>query len=126
MSLLSSRKPKVDSDVYPSLLALALALFAAQAPAQPPDTFSATGNIAQARYFHTATLLTTGKVLIAGGTQQVFTPAAAEVSLSSAELYDPSTGAFTPAGDMTLPRSGHTATLLANGKVLIAGGESLR
>src|SRR5258708_22910932 len=113
MSLLSSRKPKVDSDVYPSLLALALALFAAQAPAQPPDTFTATGNIAQARYFHTATLLPTGKVLTAGGTQQVFTPAASEVSLSIAGLYDPSPCAVTPAGVMTGPPPWPPSTLLS-------------
>ena len=72
-----------------------------------------------ARSSHTATLLNSGKVLIAGG--------ANGVADASAEVYDPATGAFTVTGSMTEVRIGHTATLLndsslANyGKVLIVG-----
>jgi hypothetical protein len=81
--------------------------------------FTATGSMGTARRFHTATLLNTGKVLIAGGED------AASNAFASAELYDPSSGTFTPTtGSMTIARSGHTATLLSNGKVLIAGGTS--
>jgi hypothetical protein len=71
-----------------------------------------------ARYAHTATLLPNGKVLIVGGTANGTTPVA------SSELYDPTTQIFTTlsANDLSNPRFGHTATLLANGKVLIVGG----
>ena len=87
-----------------------------------PDlgTFAATGRMTTVRALHSATLLPNGKVLIAGGRDgQDFSAAPA---LASAEVYDPSTGAFTPTGSMNGARARHSATLLANGTVLIAGG----
>jgi hypothetical protein len=79
-------------------------------------TFTATGSMALARQNHTATLLPTGQVLVAGG--------ANVESMASAERFDAATGTFAAAGSMTMTRVGHTATLLGSGQVLIAGGNS--
>jgi hypothetical protein len=83
-------------------------------------TFAATGTMITARARHTATLLRNGKVLITGGLGS----SAFNRPLASAELYDSSSGTFTRAGDMMAARSGHTATLLSDGRVLISGGSS--
>jgi hypothetical protein len=86
-------------------------------------TFSSTGAMTIRRLWHTATLLANGKVLVAGGssdsaTSELFNSG----DLATAELYDPATGTFTATGTMSEVRSEHTATLLANGKVLVACG----
>ena len=69
--------------------------------------------MATARYDHTAALLPNRKVLITGGSNGR--------AISSAEIYDPSTNIWTPAGSMGTARYNHTATLLPDGAVLIAG-----
>jgi hypothetical protein len=89
-------------------------------------TFAATGDMAWRRVWHTLTLLPDGTVLAAGGETEScagnFCMFAG--SVASAELYDPSTGVFALTGGMTAPREVHTATLLKDGRVLIAGGLS--
>ena len=78
-------------------------------------TWTATGSLATARDYHTATLLPNGKVLVAGGVDNTDV-------LASAELYDPASGTWTATGSLATARYYHTATLLPNGKVLVAGG----
>ena len=84
----------------------------------PWGTAASTSLMTTARVWHTATLLPDGRVLIAGGWNGSEDSAAS----ASAELFDPATGSFGPTGPMTTARLGHTATLLADGRVLIAGG----
>jgi hypothetical protein len=81
------------------------------------DTWSPVGTLI-ARSWHTATLLLGGQVLIAGGSFD----SAGHPSHASAELYEPHTGMLTEAAKPHIARFSHTATLLQNGKVLIAGG----
>ena len=78
-----------------------------------------TGMMTSPRTDHTATRLLNGKVLVVGGFVNTM-----EDSTDSAELYDPTTGTWTSTSDaMSTPRVKHTATLLPNGKVLVAGGD---
>ena len=81
-------------------------------------TWTATGSLGTARDLHTATLLPNGKVLVAGGD----TGGPNASNLASAELYDPASGTWTATGSLAIARSLHTATLLPNAKVLVAGG----
>lgn len=87
-----------------------------------PDTglFTPTGSMATGRYMHTATLLASGKVLVTGGCTGTSTDCLE--STASAEIYDPETGLWSSAGSMPFPVVAHTATRLASGKVLVAGG----
>ena len=81
-------------------------------------TWTATGPLAVERFQHTATLLPNGDVLVAGGGNGSFIP----TSLSSTELYHPAAGTWTTTKPLNTARRDHTATLLANGKALVAGG----
>jgi len=69
---------------------------------------------------HTATLLPDGRVLVVGGgcppTQKCQDHAVV------AEVWDPQTATFEPAGSLAQLREGHTATLLPDGRVLVVGG----
>jgi RHS repeat-associated protein len=100
---------------------------ATYAPAQSGATWLARANMASNRRFHTAVRLSTANtaynnlVLIVGGNSGNST------SLNTVQLFSQASNAFvtTPASpNMTLLREGHTATALANGNVLIAGGKS--
>jgi hypothetical protein len=107
----------------------------ASAELYDPSTakFSSTGPMRTGRIEATATLLPDGRVLVAGGWGCVHPKKCfvgnlvlGEDVLASAELYDPTTGKFTPTGSMSAPRENGTAILLASGKVLMLnGGASL-
>ena len=92
--------------------------------------FAATGSAASSRAGASAAALAATQVLLAGG----FSGSAAIKNfslnlyghvLSSAEIFDETTGAFSPAGKMATPRLGFTATALSNsnGKILLVGGQ---
>ena len=68
-----------------------------------------------ARRGHTATRLSDGRVLIAGGENSGGV-------LNQSEIYDPASATFSSTGNLTSARVNHTATLLGDGRVLIAGG----
>ncbi len=70
---------------------------------------------------HTATLLPSGRVLVAGGF--IVRPDGDVDMLRSAEIYDPATGQWAPAAPLLDQAGRHTATLLPSGKVLLAAGE---
>jgi WD40 repeat protein len=75
--------------------------------------------MAQPRTQHSATLLQSGKVLIAGGMGGTVSSGA---DLASSELYDPCTNTWSPAGILGQARNGHSAVLLRDGRVLVVGG----
>jgi hypothetical protein len=83
--------------------------------------FTSTGTMKTARENHVAALLSDGRVLIAGG-DQGDSGDEAKV-LSSAEIYDPGTGQFSPAANLTAARSLAMAAILPDHRVLVAGGE---
>jgi len=83
--------------------------------------WASAGSLATARENHTATLLPSGLVLVAGGLSgsPLLTP------LASVELYDPAAGTWSSGPSMTTMRTNHSATLLASGVVLVAGGSTM-
>ncbi len=81
-----------------------------------------------ARGFHTAALLIDGKMLVTGGNTigqagliHTVPPNCVAIA-QTAELYDPNSGTWTPTDSMAQSRSGQTATVLPDGRVLVAGG----
>lgn len=99
-------------------------LFSAELFDPASGTWSITGEMATARGRHTATLLNDGRVLVVGGQNYVVDAEGLQISetIASAELYDPSTEGWTSAGSVSIGRGSHGATLLQDGRVLIAAG----
>ncbi len=89
-----------------------------------PGGFAATDDMGAGRYLHSATVLADGRALLAGGLGGT----GGLQALASAELFDPNGGgggSFSTTDSMAEARAAHTATLLADGRVLLAGGQSL-
>ncbi|MCX4985884.1 kelch repeat-containing protein [Streptomyces sp. NBC_00572] len=87
-----------------------------------PDTgtWTPTGEMGDARWHHQAVLLHDGRVLVVGGLTDTGRSTSAPLGLC--ELYDPTTGTWTPTGVLRDPRYAHQAVLLADGTVLTLGG----
>ncbi len=109
----------VRSHLFTGLIVLVLGaltmLSAVPTLAAGSGTWTLTSSMHAARDQHTATLLSNGQVLVAGGQNGT-------IFIASAELYNPATGSWTTTGSLHTPRIEHTATLLPNGQVLVAGG----
>jgi N-acetylneuraminic acid mutarotase len=85
--------------------------------------WTATGSMVEDRQGHTATLLDDGTVLVVGGTSELGQQGTQY--RATAELFDPVTRAWRLTTPMNSARAGHTATLLADGTVLVAGGSRI-
>ncbi|AUX46608.1 uncharacterized protein SOCE26_081140 [Sorangium cellulosum] len=85
-------------------------------PAVLDPAWTSTASLASARARHAAAVLSTGRVLVAGGSS------ASGAALQSAELYDPATGTWSATASMAFARVQHTATVRANGTVAVVGG----
>jgi N-acetylneuraminic acid mutarotase len=85
------------------------------------ETWTLTGSLYQPRDEHAASILKNGQVLVTGG----FATNSSNGYINIAELYDSSTEEWTRVDDMAILRSGHTASVLTNGDVLITGGYNL-
>src|SRR5207253_6007752 len=82
------------------------------------DAWTTAGSLATPRAFHTATLLPNGKVFVAGGWNNRVSP----FVLASAELYDPASNSWSAIASMAQGRLGAFASILPDGRVLVAGG----
>jgi Kelch motif protein len=104
-----------------TVASLIIGAFAAQGAAgQTAGSFAPTGDMVVPRVDAAAAPLGDGRVLVAGGVDP--TEVNSPPVLSSAEIFDPGTGTFSPTGSMTIPRADAAAAPLPDGRVLIAGG----
>jgi hypothetical protein len=96
----------------------AVMLLASAVPLSAQDAWYAGPDMAMTRQRHSATLLSDGRLLVAGGAYDFW----GEIATETCEIYDPSTDSWSNAASMSVARSSHTATLLPSGKVLVSGG----
>jgi hypothetical protein len=106
--------------VVVAVLSSAMLGFAPQACAAGPGYFSPTGFMSVSRSEAVVAPLPDGRALVAGGCCGPTAP----FDLSSAEVFNPATGTFSPTGPMTVGRTGAVAAPLPDGRVLVAGGST--
>ena len=88
------------------------------------DTWTPTENMSTERGHPEAVLLAGGRVLVTGDSPSVFGGLDGFGAIGgAAEIFDPETDKWTPTASLSRPRTGHTLTLLPDGRVLAAGGE---
>ena len=88
------------------------------------DTWTPKENMSTERGHPEAVLLAGGRVLVTGDSPSVFGGLDGFGAIGgAAEIFDPETDKWTPTASLSRPRTGHTLTLLPNGRVLAAGGE---
>ncbi len=98
------------------------AVLEAMAPAScAVGDFSRGLNMTSPRFIHRTAKLADGRVLLTGG-ETANSPAA--VITNSVDIFNPADNSITPAGPMTVQRWSHTATTLADGRVLVTGGRT--
>lgn len=106
--------------VLVTLLMTGVVALEVPAAAAPPGSWRTVDEMELGRVRHTDTLLTDGRVLLVGGIHA----AAGLARTPTAEIFDPRSGVFVATGSMSYPRRNHTATRLADGRVLVTGGRS--
>jgi len=130
--LLVCRSPRMPIWTKRSISALVLFSVSSFVVAGPPAGESAGAASAgswskvsgPSRFSHTATLLSDGRLLVAGGCPQPYALQCPKTA-KSAQIFDPSSQKWSSTGSMKVPRVRHVATLLHNGKVLVVGGDCL-
>src|SRR5262245_6747885 len=116
----SSRQPFRSKAVLTLLGTFLILTVSAASDAGAAGTWSPTGSLTVARFYPTATLLTDGRVLVAGGCGD----ADCFTLLASAELYNPATGTWSATGSMSVAPCCPAATPLTDGRVLVVDGGS--
>ena len=101
-------------------LAVLAVVVALTVPAGAQGTHTAAASMLSKRALHTMTRLPSGKVVAIGGTD----PFLAYESLATAEVFDPVTNTWAWTGSMSVGREEHMSTLLADGRILVSGGQN--
>lgn len=108
-------KVRNTNSPLPMLVIVVVLLVALNASAFAGGTWSYTGSLHNARDGHTATFLSNGNVVVAGGENN-------NGAIASTEVYSPTTSTWSKSGNLNTARSGASAILLPSGSVLVAGG----